>query len=219
MKQYNPLLKKLKLFYGIEAEDIESILKCQNSYIRFFEKKETVLLAGDTLSDVHIVLDGKVAMFQESFDASRHLYAYLTGGDFFGEHAVREKSYVSVFSYQAVTDCTILYMNWEKIIHICPNNCHFHKAMICNMLDIFMGKNSMLMEKLEVLSRKTIREKLLSYFYQQAVIQNSSRIKLPFSRTELANYLSVNRSAMTRELTAMINGGRIDFHDGFYFIK
>lgn len=219
MKQYDPLLKKLKLFYGIESDNIESIMRCQNSYIRFFEKKETVLLAGDALSEVHVVLDGKVAMFQESFDASRHLYAYLTDGDFFGEHAMREKSHSSVFSYQAVTDCIILYMNWEKIIHICPNNCHFHKAMICNMLDIFMKKNIMLMEKLEVLSHKTIREKLLSYFYQQTVIQNNTRIKLPFSRTELANYLGVNRSAMTRELTAMMNEGRIDFHDGFYFIK
>lgn len=219
MERYYSKIHQFRLFSGIKLEELNALLKCQEAHIKKFHRKENILMAGDEPEEVRIIVEGMVEMFQEEgFENQYHLYAYLEPGEFFGE-CKSKATQRSIFTYRAVTDCVILVMDWDKIMNICTTACRFHKLLIRNMLDISMEKNIMLIEKMDIISRKTIRERVMAYFYQLSVIQESGQLRIPFNRTELANYLCVNRSALTRELMKMKEEGLIEFDGKDYSMK
>ena len=132
-------------------------------------------------------------------------------GSVFGESYSCVKARNRTIAYQASGKCRVLLLDYERILHACKLVCRFHHRMIENMVELIAEKNLELIEKLEVTSRTSIREKLLTYLTRQAERTGSATFQVPMGRTELAEYLCTDRSAMTRELSRMREEGLIDF--------
>ena len=137
------------------------------------------------------------------------------------KYLIKERSFAETFACAAGTamtvsvladsDCEVLFLNVKRILTVCPTACSHHSRVIRNLLADMAGKNLACNEKLLHMAQRTTRAKLLSYFSAMAQKQNSARFDIPFSRQELADYLSVDRSAMSAELGRLRDEGVLTF--------
>lgn len=211
MKEYHTILSKVELFEGIEEADYEAILSCLSAKAVRYEKNQTVLLKGDNAIQVGIVLSGQVQVIKEDYYGNRSIMAKLDQGSLFGETFVCadiKKLPVSVFT---TAESNILFINYHRLIYTCTNTCAFHSKLIYNMLRIVARKNIMLNQKIEFMTKRSTREKLLAYLAAEAQKAGSGSFTIPYNREELADYLSVDRSAMSAELGRMRDDGLIRF--------
>ena len=111
----------------------------------------------------------------------------------------------------AAAPAQVLFLDVERVLHVCPSACAFHSRVVRNLLHLLAGKNYRLTEKLEHISRRTTREKLLSYLAAQSRAAHSAAFAIPFNRQQLADYLAVDRSAMSKELARMRADGLIEY--------
>lgn len=178
-----------------------------------------IILDNESVHYIGIVLSGTVHMIKEDIWGEKALMTYMEPGELFGESfAVRRNSQSSV-TFTAGRACNILFVPSANIIHSCPRRCTFHTQLTQNMFDLLGLKSQQLMEKIEISSKPSMREKILAYLSMLSQRQGSRYVKSPLTRTRLAEYLSVNRSSMTRELSAMRDEGLIDFDKDTYVIK
>ena len=211
MKKIYEVLKKVPLFDGIAENELDMALKCLSPQQRLYEKGEIILRAGEQVSSVGIVLSGRIQIVKEDFAGNRNILADVNQGALFAEAfscAKVKKLPVTVIS---VTGSEILFIDYQKIVSSCSNTCIFHARMVENMLEILARKNIMLNQKIEHTSKRSTREKLLSYLAEQAQVQGGKRFLIPFNRQELADYLCVDRSAMSSELGRLKDEGILDF--------
>ena len=121
-------------------------------------------------------------------------------------------------TFAAAQDCRILFLSFCRVMHTCTHACQFHQRLIENMVRLIARKNRELMRKVEVVSKKTLREKILAYLSIQSQSQGNRRFELPLGRVEWAEYLNADRSALTRELAKMQEEGIIHYHKNFFEI-
>lgn len=212
-------LDQAPVFQDIGGDDLDAMLRCLGSFSRTYEKGEFIILDQDEVPSVGVVLQGTVHMCKEDIWGNQTLLAYLNQGELFGETFALQKTPRSYVSFLAATDCRVLFLSSEHILHPCERSCLFHHRLTENLFDLLGKKNVQLMEKIEVTSKLTLREKILTYLSLQAQKQGSKYITLPLRRTEMARFLSVNRSAMTRELSAMRDEGLIDYDKNTFVLK
>ena len=198
------------LFEDITAKDVDVMLGCLCGRVRGYKKGEIIIMERDNVRHIGIVLRGTVHLIKEDIWGRQTFFSYSTPGELFGALFAMQRHTESYGTFEAATDVTALFVPADRIIRNCKNRCSFHQQLMQNMFDLLGRRSVNLMEKIEVSSKPTLREKLLAYFSMQAQKQHSRYIKLPLSRTGLADYLGVNRSAMTRELSAMRAEGLID---------
>ncbi|MDL2253061.1 Crp/Fnr family transcriptional regulator [Ruminococcaceae bacterium OttesenSCG-928-I18] len=206
-----PILRQCPLFRQIEPGDIPSMLQCLSAVKKGYRKGETVFSAGSAITHVGIVLTGRVHVEQNDYWGNRTILTQVGPAELFGEAfscAGIEKLPVNVY---AAEPSEILLIDYRKIIRSCSSACPFHAKLIQNMLWILAQKNVALTQKMETLTQRTTRDKLLAYLSRQAQAQGSSQFEIPFSRQELADYLSVDRSAMSSELSKMQKEGLLQF--------
>lgn len=211
MKEYINIIKKCPLFTGIHETDLRALLDCLDATEKHYKKNQFIFMAGDNITTVGIILSGEAHIIQEDFWGGRTILADIAAAGLFGEAfscAGIEKLPVSVVSVQP---SDILMIDCRRIITTCPSACAFHTTLIKNMLEILAGKNVMLTQKMEFITRRTTRDKLLSYLSAQAQRAGSNRFTISFNRQELADYLSVDRSAMSSELSKMRGEGILTF--------
>ncbi len=215
------VLKNMLLFSGINTEngETEKLLNCLNPVNRSYAKNEIVFLAGTPITQIGIVLSGGVRIIREDFAGNTNIITELGVGDIFGESIVCSGLAESDISVRAASATDILFLDYKKIITSCQSACPFHSKLIFNMLKILAEKNVFLNEKVEVLSKRSTRDKLMTYFYLQAKQANDVQFSIPFNREELADYLCVDRSAMSRELCRMRDEGMIEFYKNAFIIK
>lgn len=212
MKKQLDILKKVPLFEGVAPEDLTEMLGCLSSTNKSYKKGEYIFTAQDPPVTVGIVLTGTVHVIKEDFWGNRAILARVGSCGMFGEAfacAQVDKLPVSVVATELTE---ILFIDYKKIITTCSSACHFHTRLIQNMLHILAQKNLLLTQKMEHIVKRTTREKLLSYLSQQAVQAGSAYFSIPFNRQELADYLSVDRSALSSELGKLQKEGALDFH-------
>ncbi len=220
MKIDTELLSTFPLFSGIKKSDLEPMLGCINAHTHAYKKNDYISLTGDTLRYVGVVCSGDIHMVTEDIWGNKSLFAVFSSGELFGESSVCTDSAASSVSFRAATNCSILFMPFNRVVHSCTVACEFHHRLIENMVQIIAQKNVQLIEKLEIISKKTMREKILTYLSQQARIHGKKYFTTPLGRMELADYLCVDRSALTRELSSMRDAGLIDFdRNTFRFLK
>ncbi len=201
------VLKDCPLFSGINETDVTALLACLNARRQSAKKDEYIFLAGDKPSSVGIVLSGSVRVLQEDYFGRRSILSHVSPGGLFAESftcAGKDELPVSIVSAESSEIMTI---DYRKIVTSCTSACSFHTRLIMNMMSILAEKNIQLTKKVGHLSRGTIRDKLISFLADQAASENSSKITIPFNKTELAEYLCVDRSAMSRELCSMQKQG------------
>ena len=208
--------RQIPLFAHITDSEIKTLLHCMQSRERSYKKNEIIILEEEHIRMIGIVLAGRVHMIKEDMWSNKTLLAYMQEGELFGETFAVKEDITSHVSFVAATDVLVLFIPASNIIHQCPNMCAFHTTLSENMFHLLGRKNLQLMEKIEITSKSSLREKILAYLSMLAQKQRSTYVISPLSRTELAEYLGSNRSAMTRELTAMRSDGIIDY-DGNCF--
>lgn len=202
---------KTPLFAGIEPGNMDAMLSCIRYHIRTYAKGEIIALEEENIHLVGVVLEGTVDMCKEDFWGSRTMLMRSYPQEIFGETFACGEDTLSTVTFVASEDCTVMFLPFRRIMHTCSHSCAFHQTLVENMVRMIAGKNRDLMRKLDVVSKRTIREKILAYLSIQAQIQKSRYFEIPFGRVELAEYLCVDRSALTRELVKMKEEGLIDY--------
>lgn len=211
MKKYVPILKKTKLFSGVGEEDVTSMLSCLGARLKSYKKGEFVLRQGEHLSDIVVLVDGKLHIQKDDYWGNRSILGLIDVGEMFGEAYVSPESSSLINDVVAVEDSTAIFFDVKRIITTCPSACRFHSMVVQNMFFAISEKNRKLVQKLGHMSKRTTREKLISYLSEEAGRQNSSSFSIPFNRQQLADFLSVDRSAMSNELCKMRDEGLLEF--------
>ena len=199
------------LFSGIKTEDLKAMLGCIGYHIGTFKKGDIVAFEEENIRHIGILLSGAVDMVKEDLWGNKTMLVRMRKDELFGETFACGEDNLSVVTFVVSEDAKILFMPFDRVMHSCTMACVFHHRLIENMVHIIANKNRDLMRKVEVVSKRTIREKLLAYLSIQAQIQERRYFEIPLGRVELAEYLCVDRSALTRELVKMKEDGLIDY--------
>ena len=188
------------------------MLGCIGYHIRSFEKGAVIAFEAETINHVGVVLTGKVDMVKEDLWGNRTMLVRMGKDEVFGETFACGEDSLSMVTFVAAEDSEVLFLSFCRVMHTCTHACAFHQTLIENMVRIIARKNRELMRKVEVVSKKSLREKVLAYLSIQAQQQAVRTFEIPLGRSELAEYLCADRSALTRELAKMQEEGIIDYH-------
>jgi len=218
MKEHLALLGSVGLFSGIDISELGPMLSCIGARKKSVGKGRILLLAGDAPRNVGIVISGQVHVVREDHDGNRSLMAVLTSGDIFAEALCCAGVPESPVTVIADTDSSVVLLDFERILHTCTNACPFHRKLLENMLKLLAGKNLMLQNHMEILSMKSIRARVLRYIESFAPKQGQE-VFIPLNREELANYLCVDRSALSHELMKMKKDGLIEYRKNRFVMK
>ena len=202
---------KSPLFDGISLEYRKTMLGCIGYHIGTFKKGDIVAFEEENIKHIGILLSGAVDMVKEDLWGNKTMLVRMRKDELFGETFACGEDNMSVVTFIVSEDAKILFLPFDRVMHSCTMACVFHHRLIENMVHIIANKNRDLMRKVEVVSKRTIRERLLAYLSIQAQIQESRYFEIPLGRVELAEYLCVDRSALTRELAKMKDDGLIDY--------
>lgn len=211
MKNFITNLKQVQLFEQINEADIEPLLKCLNSNNQSFAKGDFIVSQGDNLNGIGIILSGSVDIIKEDYFGKRTIMANLNAPDMFGEVFVCAGIKIIPVSVVASTNSQIIFIDYNRIINTCTNTCDHHSMLIQNMLKLIASKNLVLNKKIDFLLIKGLREKVATYLLERFSIKKNSTFEIPFDRSELADFLNADRSALSRELSRMKSDGLIDY--------
>ena len=211
MKDFVPVLKKTKLFSGVGDEEISTMLSCLGASLFTYKKGEFVLRQGEHLSNILVLVEGSLHIQRDDYWGNRSILGHIGIGEIFGEAYAAPDSGTLLNDVIAVKDSSVFFFDVKRVISTCSSACRFHTMVVQNLFFAISEKNRTLVQKLDYLSRRTTREKLISYLSEEAKRQNSPQITIPFNRQQLADYLSVDRSAMSNELGKMRDEGLLEF--------
>lgn len=200
------------LFAGIRKEDMAGMLDCIGYHIRSYEKGAIIAFEEETINHVGVVLEGKVDMVKEDLWGNRTMLVRMGKDEVFGETFACGEDAMSMVTFAAAERTQVLFLSFSRVMHTCSHACAFHQTLIENMVRIIARKNRELMRKVEVVSKRSLREKILAYLSIQAQQQGKKTFEIPLGRLEWAQYLCVDRSALTRELAKMQEEGILDYH-------
>ncbi|MDL2289702.1 Crp/Fnr family transcriptional regulator [Clostridia bacterium OttesenSCG-928-F22] len=209
MKEFFSTIKDVMLFSGIAEQDLTSLLSCLSATVKSYKKDEIIFLEGQPAQSVGIICSGSVHVIKEDFVGNRTILSALPVGELFGEAFACARTPHIPVSVVATADSAIMLINYRKIVTTCPSTCMFHARLIENMLGILAYKNVELNQKVDVISKRTTREKLIAFLSDQARRVEKRNFTISFNRQELADYLCVERSAMSAELSKMQKDGLI----------
>ena len=216
MKKYLKILTLSDLFFSIGESELTSLLSCLSARVEAFEKKQFIFSEGDKVEAVGIVLSGQVQVIKEDFYGNKNIVSVFEPGDLFAEAFVCSDVKTLPVSVVCTADSEIMFVDFKKLITTCGNSCAFHHRLILNMLRILANKNILLNQKLEFASKRTTRGKLLAYLSAEAKKTKSASFDIPINRQELADYLSVDRSAMSAELSKLRDEGVLDYYKNHF---
>ncbi len=204
-------LRNTALFAQINETDLEKLLSCLEAVQKTYEKQEVVLQAGSAVTKIGIVLSGVLQIEKNSSEGERMLLASLQESDYFAETLCCAGVKESPVSVVAVQESRVLFLDYTRITQNCNQSCGFHTQLLLNMMQTIAAKNLHLQSRLDILSRKTLREKLFCCLGQYGA-QRGRIVTVPFNREELADYLCVDRYALSHELSRLKKEGALDYH-------
>lgn len=211
MKEYISILKRTQLFAGVGENEIDSMLNCLQAELRKYKKGEYVFRQGEHLSSIMVLVEGKLHIQRDDYWGNRSIINVVGVGEMFGEAYVAPESGAILNDVIAVEDSAVIFMDVNRIITTCSSACRFHAMVVQNLFFAISERNRRLVQKLGHMSRRSTREKLISYLSEEAKKQKSAIFTIPFNRQQLADFLSVDRSAMSNELCKMRDEGLIVF--------
>lgn len=203
MKEYIPVMKNSPLFDGIHAEDLSAMLECIGGQIVSIAKGQFVFREGDPANRVGMVLNGAVRLEREDYYGNRSIVAHIGPSGLFGEtYACAGLQFLPI-SVVADVDSTVLLMDCRRITTTCTNACSFHNRIIFNLLKLVATKNLVYDQKIQITSKRTTREKIMAFLLNQAKLHGSNSFHIPYDRQELADYLEVDRSGLSAEISKL----------------
>ena len=213
------ILKKSIIFEGIEDDNIVNILDCLSSVYKKYEKDNYLYHTGDKIESLGLVLSGSVTIERYDLLGNRKILASIHPGDIFGESYACVNKEPLMVNIVAAENCEILFMNVSRVLTLCSSSCEFHNKLVSNLLNILARKNLNFTKKIEILTQKTTREKIMLYLEYEASKAGSTEFSIPFNRQQLADFLSVDRSALSSELSKMQKNGLIEFQKNKFKIN
>ncbi len=212
MKKYLEILKSCPLFDRIAEEDLLRMLHCLEAKIEFFDKKYTVMAEGNVARYIGIVLSGSVQIIQMDYYGNRSILGNVEQSQVFAEaFACAEMSALPV-SVIAGEPSEIMLIDSTHILHTCSNNCGFHQQLIFNLMKDLAQKSILFHQKLEIIAKRTTKDKLMAYLMLEARRAGSNVFDIPFDRQELADYLEVDRSGLSAEISRLRAHGVLESH-------
>lgn len=211
MEKNIPLIKNTLLFRGVAEAEIEAMLSCLDPSYGSYQKGAFIYRQGETNIRLGLVLRGSVLIQEEDFWGNRNIISYVGVGQSFGEVYACLRGEALRFSVIAAEPCVIMFLDASRILTTCGASCRFHNQVIQNLLADLAHHNSELARKLSHLSQRSIRDKLLSYLSEQSLSHGSANFAIPFNRQQLADYLCVDRSAMSNTLSRLRDEGVLTF--------
>ena len=203
MKKYFDVLKRCPLFHQIEDENLGALLHCLGASVLSYNKKDIIIAEGEAIRWIGIVLSGSVQIIQIDYFGNRSIVSDIEPSQLFGEAfacADEKEIPVNVVANEA---CEIMFIDYERTIHPCCNACAFHAKIIYNLMKSMAIKNIMFHQKMQITSKRSTREKLMEYLMLQAKKNGSNSFDIPFDRQELADYLEVDRSGLSSEISKL----------------
>ena len=204
------ILLQSVLFTRIQDENIEGLLSCLKARTSTFPKEYTIIDEGEYTDEMGIILSGSANIVRHDFWGNRTVVANLGVADSFAETitCTQLPSEVVVITCEPTT---VLFLNIHQVITTCQRGCVHHQGLIENMVRLLSQKNLELMKKMNHITKRSTREKLLSYLSEEAKKRSSRTFTIPFDRQQLADYLCVERSAMSSELSKMRSEGLLEY--------
>lgn len=211
MEKYVELLKRTQLFSGVKDTEITSMLHCLQAKLLTFKKGDYVLREGEHIDKLTILVEGKLLVQRDDFWGNRSIVNVIRIGEMFGEAYVAPESGSLLNDVIAEEDSTVIFFDVRRILTVCSTACRFHSMVVQNLFFALSEKNRKLVQKIGHMSKRSTRAKLLSYLSEEAKRHNNNRFTIPFTRQQLADFLCVDRSAMSNELCKMRDEGLLQF--------
>ena len=205
--EYGPVLARCPLFRGMGAEELPALLDCLGAAPRWVEKGETILAAGDPATHLGVVLAGRVQVSRLTAEGQRIVMGELGPGQLFAESFACARAEVLPVTAVAAAGGAVLLLDSRRLAAPCSAACAFHARLISNLLSVLADKNLFLAGKVEHLAGRTIRERLLSYLEELSARTGREAVTVPFDRQALADYLCVDRSALSRTIGQLTREG------------
>lgn len=219
MRKYVEVLKKSNLFESINENDIENMIGCLGIREKRYTKGNYIYHLGDRISTLNMVAEGEVHIVKEDYWGNQSILTEIGIGELFGETYACLNNIPLQINVVAVKNCTIIELDISKVINTCSNSCQFHSKLIQNLLFVLASKNLMLTNKLEAMSQRSIRDKVMTYLSQQSRKNDSSEFDIPFNRQQLADYIAVDRSALSKEICRLRDEGILEFNKNHFELK
>lgn len=207
MREYLSILENTVLFDGIGSEDISGLLACLGASVREVKKNQQIFSEGDPAKFVGIILSGSASVTNQDIYGNRSILSHIYKGELFGESFACADAEVLPVSVVANEDCRVMLIDCRRITTSCQNACGFHNQMIYNLLRAVARRNLEFHKKLEITGRRTTREKLMAFLLAEAKRAGSRQFTISYDRQALADYLGVERSAMSAELGKLQKAG------------
>ena len=212
------ILSRCPLFAGVEEGDLEIMAQCLNGKEITLAKGQPVFLEGEKAEFVGVVLSGAIQIVRDDYWGHRSVMGVAESGDLFAEAFSCAGEEFLPMSAFALKDSRVILFDCKKVLTVCSHACPFHQRLVQNLLMILARKNLSLSRKIQVMSKKTTREKLMAFLMDQAKQKHAAAFTIPYDRQGLADYLSVERSAMSAEISKMKKEGLIDTKGSWFHL-
>ena len=212
MEEYISLLKNTDLFKGVEEAAIGPLLQSMGARKRHFNKGNFVFYAGDDINTISIVLSGSCHIVQEDYWGNRNILTLVQKGQLFGEAFAALPSAQAIVDVVVVEEGDILFLSIDSLMRSDTSLPAEARSVLRNVMGLLTGKNILLTKKIRYISQRSTRQKLMAYLSDEARRLGSSSFTIEFNRQQLADFLSVDRSAMSAELSRMQKDGLIKYH-------
>lgn len=211
MKNYIEVLSETALFKGIEQQHIEKLISCVNAQIITFHKNQLIIEEGSSVTNFGIVLSGNARSFKIDTMGRIITITLLKKGSEMGVMLAASFEHKSPVSVQALEDLSALMIPYNALLARCNKNCRQHERMLRNYISIVAEKGLVLHERIDCLLKPTVRDKIMAYLFSVSKEQASNSFSLPLDRYAMSEYLNIERSALSRELSRMKRDGIIDY--------
>lgn len=212
-------LARTPLFHGVAPQEITAMLGCLHAREQSFSKGQIIYAAGACITAMGMVLEGSVCIQRDDFWGNTSVLASVSPGQMFAETYSCIPHEPLMVSVVAEKPCTVLFLETPHMLQVCSNQCGFHQRLVQNLLVISAQKNLALSQKIAFTTAKTIRGRLLTYLSAQASEGKRPDFTIPFNRQQLADYLNVERSALSNELSKMQRDGLLTVSGRHFVLK
>ena len=204
----------MNIFDNISESEKHLLYKCVKAVLKHYKKGEIVFYADENIDSICYVIEGNIELTKNDYDGNEILLTRIGKGETFAETFVCAGT-KSIVQAKSIDDTKILFLNFNNILNICSQNCIFHKKLLENLISIIAQKNLILQDRLEMFSHKTLKERIL-YLLTKYKSADNSVFEIPYTREQMAKYLGVNRSALSRELSKLKSEKLLDFHKNYF---
>jgi len=207
MKKYYDILRRCPLFEGISDSDLIPMMGCVGGTVKKYDKRENIFSEGDAAKSVGLMLSGKAQVIRVDYYGNRSIMESVSPTELFGESFACGGARQIPVDVVATEDSEVLLLDCARITRSCSNACGFHQQLIFNLMKVMASKNLNFHQKIEITSKRTTREKLMTYLLLQAKKNRSASFEIPYDRQELADYLEVDRSGLSAEISKLRREG------------